>query len=122
MINRETESARQKRKERRSRGSRKYGQAKRKHAKKGIQSCIYAGVTAGILLIMIIVAFVTKGKMGAFGGLVGILLVAASCMGIRAAIHGFREREKNYLTCKLGLGFNIFFLVCLAAIYFGGMV
>ncbi len=44
----------EKEKDRKKRGSRKYGQAKLKHSRMGIYSCVYAGCALAILLICIL--------------------------------------------------------------------
>lgn len=111
---------RDKQKERRRRGNRKYGQARFKHAKKGIQSCIVAVVIAVVLLVSLAVSYVTHGDVGIFFGLLGIILFGLSCFGVVLSIKGFREREKNYLTCKLGIGFNGLFLLSLIVLFVGG--
>ena len=107
--NEKSAEQRQKEKERRKRGSRKYGRAKFKNSRKGILSCISG---AGALLILggcILYAFLARGKAA---GIVG---------GIRCAIQGFRERDRSYLTCKIGLPVNAAALILFLAIFIGGL-
>ena len=93
----------QREKDRKKRGKRKYGQAKLKHAKRGIISCGLSGSVFLVLVILIAIAYFTRGTAAPIIGALGImsmgLAVGALCMGVR----GFREREKDYLTCKIGI-------------------
>lgn len=107
--------------ERRARGRRKYGQAKLKHAKKGIISCGIAALTLFSIVSSLIVVYVSGGSAGILIGIVGILTMILSGAGIFYAYRGFGEREKDYLTCKLGIGFNIFFLLGLISIFCRGL-
>lgn len=111
---------RDKLRERKKRGNRKYGQARFKHAKKGIQSCIVAAAIAVILLLSLTVSYVAHGNVGIFFGLLGLISFGLACVGVVLAIRGFREREKNYLTCKLGIGFNGAFILSLIVLFVGG--
>ena len=113
---------RQKEKDRKKRGSRKYGQAKFKHSRMGIYSCVFAGGALAILLICILAAFVMRGKtFGLIGGL-GIVAIVLAALGVRASVKGMREREKRYITCKAGMAGNIVILLGLAAIFLGGLM
>ena len=40
---------------------------------------------------------------------------------IRCAIQGFRERDRSYLTCKIGLPVNAAALIIFLAIFIGGL-
>jgi hypothetical protein len=64
---------------------------------------------------------VSGGSSGILIGIVGILTMILSGFGIYCAHRGFREREKDYLTCKIGMGFNIFFLLGLISIFCRGL-
>ena len=107
--------------ERRARGRRKYGQAKLKHAKKGIISCGIAALTFFSLASSLVVTYVSGGSTGILIGIVGILTMILSGFGAYCAYRGFREREKDYLTCKIGMGCNIFFLLSLISIFCRGL-
>ena len=77
---------RQREKDRKKRGTRKYGQAKYKHSHMGVVSCVL------------------------------------SILGINAAVKGFRERERNYITCKIGLPVNGIVLILFLVIFIGGLM
>lgn len=109
-------------KEKRMRRIRKFGQAKVKHAKKGIYSCIFAG---GIFLTMCLLVTITFQSRGTSGGLIGsfgLLCIIASGMGIYTGYGGFKEREKNYLTCKIGMIANGVFLFCFVLFFLRGLL
>lgn len=108
-------------KERKKRGSRKYGQARMKHSRMGIYSCVYAGGAFATILTCILIAFVMRGNTWGFLGGLGILSAVLAAMGIRASFKGMREREKNYITCKAGLAGNIVILLGLLTIFIGGL-
>lgn len=121
MQKKQDERERSRERERLARGKRKYGQAKLKHAKKGILSCGIAALTFLSVVGSLIVAYVSGGSSGILIGIVGILTMILSGFGIYCAHRGFREREKDYLTCKIGMGFNIVFLLGLISIFCRGL-
>ena len=108
-------------KERKKRGSRKYGQAKMKHSRMGIYSCVYAGCAFAMILTCILIAFFLRGNTWGFVGGMVILSVVLAVLGIRASVKGMRERDKNYITCKAGLAGNIILLLGLLTIFIGGL-
>lgn len=107
--------------ERRTRGNRKYGQAKLKHAKRGIISCGIAIIVGLILFTILTVAYTSGGTAGAYIGGLGIACVILAGIGVYAGFRGFREREKDYLTCKIGIGCNIFFIIGFIGIFCRGL-
>lgn len=123
-IGREKEAARERErdKERKKRGNRKYGQAKLRHSKKGIISCVWSAIVLLIFLTLILTAFLYKGKSAAIIGSFGLFAVILAFMGLITGIRGFRERDKNYITCKVGVGISAFTLICLAATFIRGIV
>lgn len=108
--------------DRRRRGNRKYGQAKYKHARKGILSCMVAALVALIMIVLIVAAFVLKGQAAAIIGSFGVFTVILSVIGLINGLRGFREREKNYITCKIGAGINGTVLFLLIAIFIRGLM
>lgn len=121
MQKRKNERERKRERERRARGKRKYGQAKLKHAKRGILSCIVAGIVGLILVLMIMTAYRNNGTSGAHVGALALCSLIFSGIGIYAGIRGFREREKEYLTCKIGIGLNILYILGFVAIFCRGL-
>ena len=107
-------------KERKKRGTRKYGQANLKHSHMGIYSCWFAAGSFSLLLVSILIAFFMRGETGGFIGGFGILSIVFAILGIRAAVKGLRERERNYITCKIGMTVSIIVLIGLLVIFIGG--
>ena len=112
---------RQREKERKKRGARKYGQANYKHSRKGIVSCI-SGIGGLVILAgCIVYAFLARGNAhGIIGGL-AVLSLVLSINGIRLAIGGFYERERNYRTCKIGLPVSSLTVIAFFALFIGGL-
>ena len=112
---------RQKQKERKKRGTRKYGQAKYKHSHMGIVSCSCAGAALVLLAGCILYAYLARGAAAGIVGGIAIVSLILSILGIRAAAKGFRERERNYLTCKIGLPGSALVLLLFLEIFIGGL-
>ena len=112
---------RQKQKERKKRGTRKYGQAKYKHSHMGIVSCSYAGAALVLLAGCILYAYLARGAAAGIVGGIAIVSLILSILGIRAAAKGFRERERNYLTCKIGLPGSALVLLLFLVSFRGGL-
>lgn len=103
-------------------GGRKSRKSPLRHSTMGKHSCILAGVSVGIFLVAVWIAFVMRGQsVGMVGGL-GILAIVVAGVGCKAAMKGFRERERNYLNCKIGMTLNILILIGLLIIFIGGLV
>lgn len=125
MINgREKNRARERerKKERKKRGNRKYGQAKLRHAKKGIYSLMMAMVVVIIFVALILTAFLHKGQSSAMIGSFGLFTMILAVIGLVVGVRGFRERDKNYVTCKWGIGLNGFVLLSLISMFIRGIV
>ena len=112
---------RQKQKERKKRGTRKYGQAKYKHSHMGIVSCSCAGAALVLLAGCILYAYLARGAAAGIVGGIAIVSLILSILGIRAAAKGFRERERNYLTCKIGLRGSALALHLFLVNFIGGL-
>ena len=79
----------------------KYGQAPKRHARQGIKSCMYFVLAAFVLLLMVSVSFVLKGKVSILVGFAGLFVLVMASLGLVSGIRGFKEREKNYITYKI---------------------
>ncbi len=99
----------------------KYGQRQRKHAKKGIESCILAAAAVMLLALMISYSFTEKGDISILMGFLGILLVVLAWQGCSYGVYGFRERDKNYITCKVGVACNGIILAFMCGIFIRGL-
>lgn len=100
----------------------KYGQAKPRHAKKGIYSCCYAFVVLLLLLLMFQISFREKGDVSMILGFAGLGTMALAGIGVWLGGRGMKEREKNYITCKVGIGINLAVFLGLTAIFIRGFV
>ncbi|WP_461811043.1 DUF6142 family protein [Faecalimonas sp.] len=116
------ERERDRKKDKKKYGNRKYGQAKLKPSKKGITSCVIAGTVAFVILSSIVITYLYKGKAAGYIGGLGVSALFFAGAGIMQGVRGFKERDKDYRTCKVGIGFNIFFLVSLLVFFLGGFL
>ena len=107
--------------ERRKRGNSKYGQAKLKHAKKGIWSCMIAAVVVCLSISLSVMTYIADGSTAGYVGGMGMSTMLFAAMGIYMARRGFREREKDYLTRKVGLVCNSLFFILFVAIFCWGL-
>ena len=57
---------------------------------------------------------------GIIGGITIISLILAG-YGIYSAIIGFRERERSYLTCKIGIVMNAAAIISFFAVFIRGL-
>ena len=81
-----------------------------------------AGRAAALLLAgCILYAYLARGAAAGVVGGIAVVSMVLSIMGIRAAVKGFRERERNYLTCKIGLPGSTLVLLLFLAIFIGGL-
>ncbi len=112
---------RERAKERRKRGNRKYGQAKLKHAKRGVLSCGVSGAVCVLLLILLSVAYFNEGTAAPIIGGIGLITLGLAVYGLYLGIRGFKEREKDYLTCKIGVGCCAFFILGFIIIFCRGL-
>ncbi|WP_461813146.1 DUF6142 family protein [Faecalimonas sp.] len=119
---RKKDKERDRKKDKKKCGNRKYGQAKLKHSKKGITSCVIAGAVAFVILSSIVITYLYKGKAAGYIGGLGVSALFFAGAGIMQGIRGFRERDKDYRTCKVGIVLNIFFLISLLVFFLGGFL
>lgn len=121
MERKERERDREKERERNRRRKRKYGQAKLKHAKRGVYSCVASGSACVLLVILLAMAYTSGGTAAPIIGGVGLSTMALSGVGLYMAFRGFKEREKDYLTCKIGAGVSLFLIIGFISIFFRGL-
>lgn len=99
----------------------RFGQKPKKHAKKGVGSCIFAVAAAVLLVLLISNSFSAKGQVGFWVGIAGLLNLWIAIKGCSYGVKGFRERDKNYITCKIGVGVNAALIVCMCGIFIRGL-
>lgn len=100
--------------------TRKYGHTRLKHSRMGIYSCILAGISFGMILISVLIAFFLRGKTPSIVGGIGLASVVTVLYGLHASVKGRRERDKKYRTCWIGMILNILLLLLLIFIFAGG--
>lgn len=100
----------------------KYGQTPLRHARKGVYSCIYGVVVFVLLFLMLIISYVSKGEVGVIFGLIGLGTLVLAGMGLVLGLRGLKERNKNYTTCKVGIGMNSAVLLGMTAIFIRGVL
>lgn len=99
----------------------KFGQDRRRHSKRGIFSCLFAVTAITQLVALLAVAYYKHGNGPAIMGAISVLAMVIAALGIVNGIRGFREREKNYITCKIGIGINTFIIICFTLLYIRGL-
>lgn len=99
----------------------RYGQKQKKHAKKGIQSCVLAVFGCAFLSLMIAASFHNRGEVGAFIGVAALATLVIVWRGLVYAVRGFKERDKNYITCKVGACMNGLLLLFMCGIFIRGL-
>ena len=92
----------------------KYGQKAVRHSKRGVYSCTYA--------VVILFSFLNKGNVNILIGFFGLGTCAMAVIGIWLGMKGFREREKIYTTCKVGITVNAVFLAVMVGLFVRGLM
>lgn len=100
----------------------RYGEEKViRHAKNGVRSLLIAAAAAALLGMLVLISYQKEGNAAAMIGAMGLIAWALAGGGICAGIFGLRERDRRYLTCRLGIGCNAVLFVGLAIIFFRGI-
>lgn len=99
----------------------KYGEMQIKHSHMGICSCGYAVGAAIMICAAILLAYLKHGESAGFVGGIGILAIGLTIFGIQAGAKGFKERDRKYITCRVGITGNILILLFLVVIFIGGI-
>ena len=108
-------------KEKMKRRGRKYGQAQLKHSRRGIRATFLAVCCLFLLVLAFSASYITRGDVGLLIGVVGLFALALAVVGLKDAVQGFKEREKNYVTCRVGAALNGLLLLGLIAIFLRGL-
>ena len=121
MEPREKERDRERERERNRRRKRKYGQVKLKHAKRGVLSCILSGSALVFLTVLLAMAYTSEGTAAPIIGGAGLCTMILSGIGFYMAIRGFKEREKDYLTCRIGISISAILILGFISIFCRGL-
>ena len=75
------------------------------------------------LIAMIVISVATGGKAPAFVGGLSIVIFFGVMDGSDYRIFGdSKERDKNYVTCKIGVACNLAILACFVGIFIRGLL
>ena len=121
MARKERDKEQEKKIKERKRRS-KYGRPKLKHARKGMESCIAAVGVFLLLVILLMITYSSKGEAAAIIGAFGIVSAILAGFGVSIGIKGFKERDKNYISCKIGITLNSLIVLLFAAIFIRGLI
>lgn len=105
----------------RNRKRRKYGQAQLRHAKRGIWSCVCCVTVLIIMVVLFLKAYISEGTASPIIGGLGLVAFILSGCSLYLAIRGFREREKDYMTCKIGASCSVIFILGFIIIFCRGL-
>lgn len=111
---------RKREKERKKRRYYKHGQVKLKHSKRGLVSSALAFTSAFLMILIFSVSYISRGDVNIFIGLTGLGVLIMSAVGVERGIKGFKEREKNYASCKAGIAGNATLLLIFTATFIRG--
>ena len=107
--------------ERKKRRAQRFGQMELKHARRGTISCMLALCSVFLLVLTFSVSYGSRGEVGLFIGILGLAALAMSVVGLLRGIEGFKERNKNYLSCKVGVAGNAVLILMFASMFIRGL-
>lgn len=99
----------------------KFGQDKLRHAKRGVSSCLFAVIGLVTLIGPLVSAYTSYGQSSIIIGSFACISMFLSITGILQGFRGFRERNKNYNTCKLGILINGILITLFILFYIRGL-
>ena len=80
-----------------------------------------AVISLVLLLVSLSTAYVLREETISIVGGFGMVAVVMTILGFRAAMKGFRDRDRNYFTCRIGIGLNSVILLGLIIIFLRGV-
>ncbi|MFV0363120.1 MAG: DUF6142 family protein [Suipraeoptans sp.] len=100
----------------------KYGQERIENARGGAKSLILGILVVLILSLSLLLSFYTQGDVGVIIGIIGLIAIYTSVYGIYYAVKGFKERNKKYLLCKIGIALNSILLLVFILLFIRGLI
>ena len=101
---------------------RKNGNNAKDKRRKKLRRTRYGQAPALFLLVfLLVISFLLKGQLSALVGFVGIGILALAVAGLVCGIRGMKERDKNYITCKVGIGISAALIFGMCGIFVRGL-
>lgn len=99
----------------------KFGQDKLRHAKRGVSACVTGLIVICLLVGTIVHAYFSYGNSPLIIGSLAFICIFLCGTGVYQGIRGFRERNKNYITCKWGILLNTTVIIIFILLYIRGI-
>ncbi len=80
----------------------RYGQTPLRHSRNGMKSCIYLVLVLLFFIALLVLSYTVQGQVSILMGFAGFFVLYLAWRGVSTGISGFKERDKNYITCKIG--------------------
>ncbi len=96
-----------------------YSFSEKKYSVNGIASAVLSLVSVILLVGLLFVSFLLKGRANTWIGAVGFTGIVMACCGLRYGFAGFKDECRSYFCSKLGTIVGLtsivgwFFIVCL---------
>lgn len=96
-----------------------YSFTERKYSANGIASAVLSLISLILLIGLLLVSFLLKGKANAWIGALGFTGIVMACCGLRYGIAGFQDDCRSYACSRFGTIAGMasivgwFFIVCL---------
>lgn len=107
--------------ERRKRRRKKLKQSQLRHAKRGVISCTLSGISLISILSLLAITYRQSGAAAAYIGGLGMIALVFAIVGVYMGVKGFKERNKAYITCKVGIGVSSFLVLTFLIIFCRGL-
>lgn len=107
--------------ERRKRRRKKLKQSQLKHAKRGVLSCVLSGISLLSILMLLTITYRQSGTAATYIGGLGMVAFVLAGTGLYMGIKGLKERNKAYITCKVGIGVCAFLVLAFCIIFCRGL-
>ena len=92
-----------------------------KPAKRGIFSLILGGIALALIIAGIVMSYGAGGRGGTVVGSMGLTGMILAGFGVFFGFQGFKEEERNYFFCKVGIIFCACIFIFVVALFFIGL-
>ena len=96
-----------------------YSFAEKKYSANGIASAVLGIVSAALLIALLLIAYLLKGRANSWIGALGFTGIVMACCGLRYGFAGFKDDCRSYFCSRFGTVVSLlaivgwFFIVCL---------